>query len=298
MKKISEILEVKLPTFSFEFFPPKTSEGEQKLELSIQKLKPLQPDFVSITYGAGGSTRIKTNEWVSKIQNQYDLVSMAHLTCVGSTKEELKEIILNHKDQNIKNIMALRGDPPKDSTSFVAVNGGFSYAYQLIEFIKKEFNDSFSIGAACYPEKHVEAKSLEEDIYYLKKKVDSGVDFLITQLFFDNDKFYHFRDLAYKNGIKVPIIAGIMPITAYKQIERFTQMANCTIPDKLLKSLNEFQNKEEDLIKKSIEFSVMQCEDLLKNDVAGIHFYTLNQSDATYQILKQIYDILKISISL
>lgn len=298
MKKIIDILKIKTPTFSFEFFPPKTEDGEKKLEISIEKLKQLQPDFVSITYGAGGSTRVKTNEWVSKIQNQFDLISMAHLTCVGSTKEELREIIINHKNQNIKNIMALRGDPPKDSTTFVTVNGGFSYAYQLIEFIKKEFGDTFSIGAACYPEKHVEAKTLEEDIDYLKQKVDSGVDFLITQLFFDNDKFYHFRDLAYKKGIKVPIIAGIMPITAYKQIERFTKMANCSIPEVLLNSLNELQNNEEELIKKSIEFSIQQCEDLLKNEASGIHFYTLNQSDATFQILKKIYEIFKIPITL
>ncbi|GIX42544.1 MAG: methylenetetrahydrofolate reductase [Leptospiraceae bacterium] len=297
MKKIAEILKNKKPTFSFEFFPPKTEEGEYKLEESIKELKQLKPDFVSVTYGAGGSTRLKTDEWVRKIQNQYNLISMAHLTCVGSNREEIKKILEEHKNHQITNIMALRGDPPKDQTHFIPVKNGFRYASELIQFIREEFKDEFSIGAACYPEKHPEAKTLEEDIEHLKIKVEKGVDFLVSQLFFDNQKFFRFRDKIRNKNIHIPLIAGIMPITAYKQIERFTQMANCSIPLELVEKMEKFQNQQEELLKISIEFSVKQCEELLKNQVDGIHFYTLNQSNATFLILNELYKIFNMSVT-
>ncbi len=292
MKKIIEILKNKKPVFSFEFFPPKTEEGENKLEISIQKLKQLEPDFVSVTYGAGGSTKIKTEEWVTNIQNRHKITSMAHLTCINTPKEDIYNLLNIYKDNNILNIMALRGDIAKDT---IVKNYDFRYANELIYFIKKEFNNYFSIGAACYPEKHPEAKSLEEDIFYLRKKVESGADFLITQLFFDNSKFYIFKEKLEDNKIEVPLIAGIMPITAFKQIEKFTKMTNCSIPKELLDKIEQYKNNEEDLLKISMEFSIKQCIELLKNDVHGIHFYTLNQSDATFIILKELYKIFNIS---
>jgi len=296
MEKIINILKRKKPTFSFEFFPPKSAEGEIKLEESILELLRLKPDFVSVTYGAGGSTRTKTDEWVRKIQNQFRLTSMAHLTCVGSAKEHIKYILEEHKSHNIKNIMALRGDPPKDKELFVPEKDGFRYASELISFIKNQFSKDFSVGAACYPEKHPEAKTLVEDIEHLKIKVKSGADFLVSQLFFDNEKFFRFRDLLIKKGIEVPVIAGIMPITAYKQIERFTQMTQCYIPEDLQNKMYRYQNDEKELLKISLEYSVKQCEELLRNQVDGIHFYTLNQSNATFLLLSELYKIFHITI--
>ncbi len=294
MEKIVNILKRKKPTFSFEFFPPKSAEGEIKLEESILELLRLKPDFVSVTYGAGGSTRTKTDEWVRKIQNQYHLTSMAHLTCVGSTKEHIKYILEEHKSNNISNIMALRGDPPKDKEFFIPEKDGFRYASELISFIREQFSNDFSVGAACYPEKHPEAKTLEEDIEHLKIKVESGADFLISQLFFDNDKFFHFLDMLLKKRIDVPVIAGIMPITAYKQIERFTQMTQCYIPEDLRSKMYRYQNDEKEILKISLDYSVKQCEELLRNNVDGIHFYTLNQSNATFLILSELYKIFHI----
>jgi methylenetetrahydrofolate reductase (NADPH) len=291
MKKINEILINKKPTFSFEFFPPKTLDGEIKLEETIKELIELKPDFVSVTYGAGGSTRVKTDHWVRRIQNHYHLISMAHLTCVGSSKEDIRRILIEHKNHFIKNIMALRGDPPKEQKHFIPVENGFHYASELIQFIRSEFKNEFCIGGACYPEKHPEAKNIDEDIEHLKIKVDSGTDFLITQLFFDNTKFFRFREKLYKKNIQIPVIAGIMPITAYKQIERFTQMTNCSIPKKLVDQIEKNQDKEEEILKISLDFSIRQCEELLRNDVAGIHFYTLNQSNATLKILSELYKI-------
>lgn len=285
MEKIIDILNKKRPTFSFEFFPPKTKEGENQLQKTILLLKDLKPDFVSITYGAGGSTQLKTEEWVNKLQNQFDILTMAHLTCVNSNQEKIFRLLNHYKQNSIKNIMALRGDLPQDQE---LIYNDFRYASDLIAFIKKKFTNSFSIGAACYPEKHPEAKTLEEDIEYLKIKVDSGAEFLITQLFFDNDKFLIFRDKIRKRGIDIPLIAGIMPITAYKQIEKFTKMTNCSIPNSLLTDLEKYKHSEEDLVKISIDFSIHQCNQLLKENVDGIHFYTLNQSTATLEILKGI----------
>ncbi len=289
MKKyIRDILKQKEMTFSFEFFPPKTDEGYNGLRKSIQTLNRLEPDFISVTYGAGGTTRDRTNQLVREIQEDYNIISMAHLTCVNSTREEIQKILNTHKESGILNIMALRGDPPLGREKFEPVKNGFHYASELIEFIKKSFDNQFSIGAAAYPEKHPEARTIEEDIENLKKKVDIGVEFLITQLFFDNHKFFDFRNKILKKGIDIPLLAGIMPITNYQQIERFTRMANCSIPETLQKKLELYKDSPEDLKKFSIEFSTKQCEDLIQNGVKGLHFYTLNQSDATFQILWEI----------
>ncbi|MFN3603419.1 MAG: methylenetetrahydrofolate reductase [NAD(P)H] [Leptonema sp. (in: bacteria)] len=286
MQKIHTIISKKKPTFSFEFFPPKTEEGELQLQNTILQLKDLKPDFVSITYGAGGTSQIKTEAWAYKIQKELDLLSMAHLTCINASKEKILNLLKQYRENSIQNIMALRGDLPQNQVLYYRY---FRYASDLISFIRLHFNNSFSIGAACYPEKHPEAKTLEEDIENLKIKVDSGADFLITQLFFDNEKFFVFRDKIKAKGISIPLIAGIMPITAYKQIEKFTKMANCKIPDSLYSNLEKYKDSEEDLKKISIEFSVNQCQELLNNGVEGVHFYTLNQSVATQEILKKIH---------
>ncbi len=288
MEKIIDILQEKKLTFSFEFFPPKTDEAEKQLQNTILHLKDLKPDFVSITYGAGGSTQKKTEEWVIKIQKEFNILTMAHLTCINTTKEKILHILDHYRQNSIKNIMALRGDQPNDQTIQFT---DFHYASDLILFIRKNFFDNFSIGAACYPEKHPEAKSLEEDIEHLKQKVNAGTDFLITQLFFKNENFLYFRDEIRKKGITIPLIAGIMPITSYKQIEKFTKMTQCQIPDSLLWKLDKYKDSEEDLKKISIEFSIQQCKELLENGVDGIHFYTLNQSIATIEILKAIRQV-------
>lgn len=287
MHRISDRLKKKQPVFSFEFFPPKNDDGERLLMQTIEDLKALEPDFVSVTYGAGGSTRAKTREWVRSIQDRYAIPAMAHLTCVGSGREEIRSILEDLYSDGIRNIMALRGDPPKGETAFVAPADGFRYANELISFIRSTGLD-FCLGAAAYPEVHGEAPSAAEDLRNLKRKVDAGADFLVTQLFFDNEKYFSFVDQVRAAGIEVPVVPGIMPITAFKQIERFTAMAGCAIPESLVKSLAGVQDDAEALLNLSLEFSLRQCEELLSKGAPGIHFYTLNQSRATAIILDRL----------
>lgn len=254
---------------------------------TIADLKPLEPDFVSVTYGAGGSTRAKTREWVRSIQDRYAIPAMAHLTCVGAGRKEIHSILKDLYSDGIRNIMALRGDPPKGEMAFVASADGFHYANELISFIRSTGLD-FCLGAAAYPEVHVEAPSAAEDLRNLKRKVDAGADFLVTQLFFDNEKYFSFVDNVRAIGIEVPVVPGIMPITAFKQIERFTAMAGCTIPESLVQSLAGVQDDAEALLNLSLEFTLHQCEELLSKGAPGIHFYTLNQSRATAIILDRL----------
>jgi len=290
MMKISDIYTEasnKRAIFSFEFFPPRNSEGEKTLYQTIEHLMDLNPDFVSVTYGAGGSTRDKTREWVETIQKRFSIPAMAHFTCVGSKKTEILESLKELSDVGIRNIMALRGDPPKGEEEFVTVKDGFAHASELISFIRENRLD-FSLGGACYPEKHPESDTLDEDIKNLKKKVDAGADFLVTQLFFNNDFYFNFVKKCRDAGIHVPIVPGIMPITMLKQIERFTAMAGCVIPEELVKSLHECGDNKDRLLEKSLEYSTSQCRELLDGGAPGIHFYTLNQSRATVDILKKI----------
>ncbi|MDH5656197.1 MAG: methylenetetrahydrofolate reductase [NAD(P)H] [Spirochaetia bacterium] len=292
MKKISDIYQKassNRSVFSFEFFPPKNENGEKNLYETIENLKYLNPDFVSVTYGAGGTTQEKTKEWVETIQNKFSMPAMAHFTCVGASRSEILENLRILSESGIKNIMALRGDPPQGQEVFQKTEDGFSHASELIAFIRENKLD-FSLGGACYPEKHPEAKNLEKDIENLKKKVDAGVDFLVTQLFFDNNAYFDFIDKCAKKNIKIPIVPGIMPITMLKQIERFTAMAGCRIPDELVKSLQECGDNKEKLLRTSIEYSANQCRELLDAGAPGIHFYTLNQSKATAEILKLIQE--------
>ncbi|MBT3922096.1 MAG: methylenetetrahydrofolate reductase [NAD(P)H] [Nitrospina sp.] len=284
--KISEKLNCSTPVFSFEFFPPKDSDGFATLFETIARLKASAPAFVSVTYGAGGSTREKTVNLVGNIKNKIGIESMAHLTCVGHDQQEIRSVLESLQEQNIENILALRGDPPQGEEKFIKTEGGFEYADELVTFIKNNF--SFCIGAACYPEGHVECKDLERDIENLQRKVDSGVDFLITQLFFDNRYYFDFLERAQKKNINIPVIPGIMPILNLKQIQRFTKMCGTHLSEHLMSKFEGVQDDNEKVRQIGIEHAISQCKELLESKAPGIHFYTLNRSKATLSILEEL----------
>jgi len=291
--KISKILETVRPSFSFEFFPPKDDEGAEQLFKAIENLKPCQPTYVSVTMGAMGNTRTKTLDVVKRIKREIGLESMAHLTCVGSPADEIEAILDELSGAGMDNVLALRGDPPKDQEYFVKPKNGFGYANELVEFIKKRYD--FCIGVAGYPEKHIECSDMETDLDNLKRKVDAGADFVVTQLFFDNNFFFDFVDKAIARGITVPIIPGIMPIQNLNQIKRFTKMCGSTIPGPLLERL-EAKAEDTDAVKQiGVEHATDQCENLLNNGAAGIHFYTLNRSKATLNIFENLKKLVDIS---
>ena len=284
---IRKLLDKKRPGLSFEFFPPKDDIGFWDLYRTIEKLKPLEPTYVSVTYGAGGSTRRKTLDLVARIKSDIGIESMAHLTCVGATRAELGKVVDDLKQRGVENILALRGDPPQGESQFVATEGGFHYANDLASFIRERHSD-LCLAGACYPEVHPEAPSREVDLENLKRKVDAGVDFLITQLFFNNDDFYAFRDRVVKAGIDLPIVAGIMPILSVRQVKRFTQMCGASIPKELLKKIEAVEDDAEAVRHIGMYHSTQQCLDLLEHDVVGLHFYTLNRSTATRAICQLI----------
>lgn len=284
--KISELLTQKKPLVSFEFFPPKTDDGLKNLMETISSLKSLEPSFVSMTYGAGGSTRSKTIELVSRIKHDIGLEAAAHLTCVGHNQDELQQILREWQEKGIENILALRGDPPKGETQFNATKNGFRYASQLVGFIRRQFQ--FCIGVAGYPEKHIEAPSLEEDILHLKEKVSLGGDFVVTQLFFDNKDYFSFVDRLRVSGITAPVIAGIMPITDFEQVKRFTLLCGARIPAELMTSLEKAGADKDQVMEVGIHHAVRQCRELLKRGVPGLHFYTLNKSRATQEIFRRL----------
>ena len=281
--KIKNILNGKDLVISFEFFPPKKEEMDNVLFDTILKLKKFKPDFVSITCGAGGSTHEKTVDWAKRIINIYNLEVMMHLTCISSTKDNLKSVLKKLEDLSIENILALRGDVPENNDGD-ACAGGFLFAVDLVSFIKG-YSD-FSVGVAGYPEGHNECSSIEEDILHLKKKVDKGADFIITQLFFDNNTFYDYQNLLEKYKINVPVLAGIMPITKYSQIIKFSKMCGVKIPEKIINKIE--GKKEEEVFKIGTEYAITQCIDLIDNNVKGLHFYTLNRSNATEKILEAL----------
>lgn len=285
--KIIDRLTPGKPSFSFEFFPPKSDDGFQQLFQVLQALEPLKPTFVSVTFGAGGSTRAKTVELVKRIRTEIGLVAMAHLTCVGLNRQEIAHILDDLEGAGIENVLALRGDPPKGQDHFIGTEGGFDHASELIAFIRKGWG--FSIGAACYPEKHPEAASFDKDLDALKVKVDAGVDFLITQLFFDNQMFFRFRDRVQAAGIRIPMIAGIMPILNNKQVQRFAQLCGASIPRELAYRIDAVEDDEEAVRHIGTFHATLQCLGLQERGVDGIHFYTLNRSTATraiYQLLR------------
>jgi methylenetetrahydrofolate reductase (NADPH) len=283
---IKDILQQNPRSFSFEFFPPSTPEGFESLYESIEALKSLNPTFVSVTYGTGGKTREKTINLVSDIVNKIGTEAMAHLTCLRSSKEEIDEILTSLTKNNVDNIMALRGDQPKSYTTFPEDEGHFQHAIQLVEFIKSNYNQC--IGVAGYPETHQEAFSQLTDLEYLKLKVEAGADFVITQLFFDNSSYFEFMDKAIGMGIKVPIIPGIMPITNVNQIVKITKLSGAKIPKPMLDKLYSIQDNPKSVEQFGIEFSLLQCQELLDNNSPGIHFYTLNRSRSTWKILQSL----------
>ena len=276
------------PSFSFEFFPPRTDEGERNLGRALAELSRMDPTFVSVTYGAAGSTtqKRKTVDIVSSIKATHGLEAMAHFTCVGATAGELREMLDAMRDSGIQNVLALRGDPPAGETEWKATEGGLEYSREMIELIRNEYD--FAIGAACFPEVHIHAESAESDLRYCKEKVDAGARFLITQLFFENATYWEFVARAREAGIDVPIIPGIMPITNYDQIRRFTSMIGATIPANLLRELGLRADQPDAVADFGVAYATLQCADLLAKGAPGIHFFTLNRSTATRAILSAL----------
>jgi methylenetetrahydrofolate reductase (NADPH) len=274
------------PVFSFEFFPPKTDEGERNLFEALEALRPLEPAFVSVTWGAGGSTREKTIGIVSQIRANHGLEAMAHFTCVGATTDDLHAALRQMRDAGIDNVLALRGDPPRGEERFVATEGGLSYATELTRLAAAEYD--FCLVGACYPEVHPEAPDLETDLARLREKVDAGARVLVTQLFFDNEAYFRFVEDARAAGIEVPIVAGIMPITNAEQIKRFTSMCGATIPAPLLDALEQRRDDPDAVADLGVAYATLQCAELLARGAPGIHFYTLNRSPATRAILSAL----------
>jgi len=274
------------PVFSFEFFPPKTEEGEQNLYDALKQLRELQPAFVSVTYGAGGSTRDKTIEIVSRIRAEYGLEAMAHFTCVGATETQLRETLDQMVAAGLENVLALRGDPPVGQEEWTKTDGGLEYSRELVELIRDNYG--FSIGAACFPETHIHATSPDDDLRYLKEKVDAGAQFLISQLFFDNAKYFEFVDRARAIGIDVPIVPGIWPITNVAQIQRVTKLSACSLPGQLLEELHARAGEPEAVVQFGVAYATLQCAELLAGGAPGVHFYTLNRSPATRAILSAL----------
>ena len=274
------------PVFSFEFFPPRTEEGERTLQETLRTLRVLEPSFVSVTYGAGGSTRERTIELTKWIKRELGIEAMAHLSCVGTTREQLAEILDQVQAAGIDNVLALRGDPPRGETEWRPTPGGLSYSTELARLISDRYD--FCIGAACFPEVHPEAPDLAHDIRFLKEKIAAGARFLITQLFFDNELYFDFVAEVRAAGIDLPIVPGIMPITNAQQIKRFTSMCGASIPPALLGQL-ELRGDDADAVRElGVAYAGLQCADLLRRGAPGIHFYTLNRSPATRAIVSAL----------
>jgi methylenetetrahydrofolate reductase (NADPH) len=287
--RIDEILAAASdPVFSFEFFPPRTDEGERNLRTALQTLAPLEPDFVSVTYGAGGSTRARTVELTRWIKQDLGIEAMAHLTCVGASREELHTVLDGIAAAGIDNVLALRGDPPRGQAEWKPHPGGLHYSTELAALISTDYR--FAVGAACFPELHPESPDLAHDLRFLKHKLESGVSFLITQLFFDNEMYFRFVEEARAHGIETPIIPGIMPITDVGQIKTITGMCGATIPETLLEQL-ELRAEADDptaVLQLGVSYATLQCAELLARGAPGIHFYTLNRSPATRAILSAL----------
>jgi len=287
--RIRELLSCGRPCFSFEFFPPKNDEGFAQLRETLASLHELRPSFVSVTWGAGGSTRRQTVELLTQIHKDHGIEVMAHLTCADAARQELREVLGRLAEAGIDNVLALRGDPPGGGMRFERHADGFEHASDLVRFTREGFE--FCVGGACYPEKHVEATSMDLDLFNLKRKVDAGCEFLISQLFFDNQKYFDFVARVRAMGIGVPIIPGIMPITNVAQIERFTNMCGATIPHSLLDELRRLQDDHHAVLSLGVAYATAQCLELLQRGAPGIHFYTLNKSPATRTILKAIQTV-------
>lgn len=284
--KITNLFAVKKPTISFEVFPPNEIYTLDEVFSVIDELAELKPDFISVTYGAGGASRGRTVEIASKIKNENHIEALAHLTCIGAETTEIDSILKELKKCNIGNILALRGDYPKDCSQMK--KGDFSHASDLIKYLKGREN--FSVGGAFYPEGHQDTNDLL-DLFNLKTKVDSGTDFLISQIFFDNEQFYEFRNKLKKLNINVPLIAGIMPVTNAKQIRKITSLCGCSIPEKLRKILDKYEDNPKALREAGIAYATEQIIDLMTSDIDGIHIYTMNKAETAKIIMNSIKNI-------
>jgi methylenetetrahydrofolate reductase (NADPH) len=284
--KIKDLLQKETFVFSFEVFPPMRDGNTKELFTTIDELIMVDPNFISVTYGAGGTTQDMTFEISSRIKNHVGTEVLTHLTCVQATKQDIKDILEQLERKNIRNILALRGDPPQGEQTFTKTDGGFGYANELVEFIHA--HGDFSIGVAGYPEGHIEASNIDVDIQNLKKKVDAGADFIITQLYFNNDDFYRFRDKAESCGITIPIIPGIFPIFNFKQIAKIASLCGATIPKDLFDKLSAVSDKSDEVAKYGIDYAIRQSEDLLGNSIPGLHFYSMNKSNYVTQIVRQL----------
>ncbi|CAN5384063.1 methylenetetrahydrofolate reductase [NAD(P)H] [soil metagenome] len=294
---ICDIFDRDSTTFSFEFFPPKSDTAWEELFVTIASLQELHPSFVSVTYGAGGSTRDRTHDLIVRIQKETDLTAVSHLTCVCHSLEEMTSILDRYAGAGIENILALGGDPPKTLANYDRNNDAFKYAEDLVRFIRSRSNckdkRGFGVGVAGFPEGHPGMPNRLLEMDYLKRKVDAGADYICTQLFFENRDFYDFRERCELAGIKVPIVVGIMPVSTKAGLVRMAELAlGARVPAKLLRAVN--RAGDDDAVKKvGIHWATEQCRDLLDHSVRGIHFYTLNKSDAT----RQIYDNLGVKDS-
>lgn len=283
--KIKDILQ-NTRTISFEFFPPKTADGLPEVFQALCRLKPFRPDFVSVTYGAGGSTRAFTEKITMRVKEKAEVEVMAHLTCVGQTKGEVHSVLKRLESAGIDNVIALRGDPPRGQQGFVPTEGGFKHATELIEHIRRGFR--FGIAAACYPEGHVESLDPAADLEHTKLKVSKGAEFLITQLFYDNGYFFDFLDRARRAGINVPIIPGVLPILSTRQIRRFTALCGARIPAALDQQLDQFADDDDAVRDLGVEYATVQVKELWDSGVAGVHFYVLNRTYSVSKILTNL----------
>lgn len=286
--EIKSIFKERKPVISFEVFPPKKPSGLEPLYSTISSLKKLNPDFISVTYGAGGGTKDLTVEIAKAVKHDYQVEALAHLTCVGSTRKNIDDILDLLEESNIRNVLALRGDFPADAAQNTETCE-FEFAHELVEYIRKR--GGFCIGGACYPEGHVESKDKVKDLLYLKHKIDKGLDFLITQLFFDNELFYSFLEKLALLEVQLPVIAGILPVLNANQIKRIQQLSGCSLPKKFVRILDRYQDNPKALEEAGIAYAAEQIVDLLSYGVDGIHIYTMNRPDAAQSILKSIGNI-------
>ncbi len=276
------------PVLSIELFPPKTEKGRAHLEKELAQLMQHRVGFVSVTYGAGGSTQNNTLDLVKRIREQYGVTTVPHFTCVGASRQSILAYANRAIAEGAENMVALRGDPPRGQTEFIPAPDGFRYAYQLVAFLKEHFGDRLSLAVAGYPEGHVETRDLATSIEHLKIKVDAGADLVITQLFYDNADFFRFRDMAVKAGINVPIVPGLLPITKYSQIDRITKLCGASIPADLTRLLTTYEDGSPDQQMAGIAAAIDQAGELLENDVPGIHIFTLNNSFATAHMVEAL----------
>lgn len=285
--RVDSLLAAGTPTVSFEFFPPKDDDGFAQLYKTIDRLRPLHPSYVSVTYGAGGSTRQKTVELTGRIQNEIGIRCMAHLTCVKHTQDEVGIVLDQLWESGIRNILALRGDPPKAEGAFTPTPGGFAHSSELVSYVRGRHD--FCVAVAGYPEGHPQCLNRIRDVEHLKEKTDAGGRVIITQLFFDNDEFYRWRDMVRAMGITAPIIAGIMPIQNVAQIKRFVTMCGTKIPHPLLQRVEAVEDDSDAVYRTGVEHATRQCQELLESGAAeGLHFYTLNRSRATVEIVRAL----------